>query len=496
MKADLLIVGSGPVGATFARVVSERLPQARIVMVDAGPVLTEPPGLNLKNLDDEHELQRARELSQGPPEAALVDAGIPAVEGTIMARQGTHLVDPAGGMPAACISTCVGGMGAHWTCATPRPYGSERVSFIPEAELDAALDAAEQLLATTTLAFAESPQGAAIRGRLAEVFDSELPESRKVGILPVAGRERAGRVIWTGVDTIIGDLLADGKLELRAETLCRELVVRGDRVVGALVAHLPTGSVETIDASVVVVAADSLRTPQLLWASGIRPPALGRHLTEHPLSFAVVRLDPDVVPPLEKGRERRLDPVMSVVTVPFSEQHPFHAQLMHVERIPFPLSGFVESDAPSGYSTMGWGFRKWPRAEDRVELSGERTDAFGMPAISIDYDLTDRELAEQERALGHLARAGRSLGDFPTGGAPRVMPKGSSIHYMGTVRMGDADDGTSVCDPWSRVWGFDNLYVGGNGVIPTANACNPTLTSVALAIRSCDRLVDALRRAA
>ena len=61
---------------------------------------------------------------------------------------------------------------------------------------------------------------------------------------------------------------------------------------------------------------------------------------------------------------------MSVVTVPFSEQHPFHAQLMHVERIPFPLPGFVEMEAPSGYSTMGWGFRKWPRAEDRVELSG------------------------------------------------------------------------------------------------------------------------------
>jgi pyranose oxidase len=495
MSHDLLIVGSGPVGSTYARVISERLPDARILMVDAGPVLTDPPGLNLKNLDDPEALQRARELSQGPPDADPGDAGIPMVEGTITARQGTHLVEPGGaGMPAAAMSTCVGGMGAHWTCATPRPYGSERISFIPAAELDAALDAAERLLATTTLAFAESPQGTAIRARIADVFDDELPAGRKVGILPVAARELSdGRVVWTGVDTILEPVRRRPSFELRPGTLCRELRTSGGRVTGAVLEDRASGAHETVEAAAVVVAADALRTPQLLWSSGIRPEALGRHLTEHPLTFAVAVADPSLVTPLAESRVRRLDPVMSVVTVPFSEpDHPYHAQVMHVERVPFPVPGLEEVDAPAGFVTMGWGFRKRPRPEDRVEFSDERADAFGMPAMTISYELTELELADQARAIGNLERAGEALGFFPSGGEPRVMPKGSSLHYMGTIRMGEHDDGSSVCDPWSRVWGFDNLFVGGNGVIPTANACNPTLTSVALAVRSCTRLLAEL----
>ena len=494
---DVLIVGSGPVGSTFARLVAERLPDTRILMVDAGPVLTDPPGINLKNLDDEAEVRRARELSQGPPQVPSGETDVPVIEGTVTARQGTHLLEPGSpGMPAAAASTCVGGMGAHWTCATPRPEGGERIPFIPSHELDAALDGAERVLSVTKLAFAESPQGAAIRVALSEEFDDELPEGRKVGILPVAARQDDGRrVVWTGVDTIIEPLLGSERFELRAETICRELLVDGARVRGALIEHRPSGERETVEARAVVVAADTFRTPQLLWASGIRPPALGRYLTEHPFALGIVVLDPARVPPLSETRERRLDPVLGTMTVPYSEQHPFHAQLMHTERVMIPVAGLQDVDAPAGFCTAGWGFRKWPRSEDRVEFSEERRDAFGMPALTIHYELTERELLEQERALENVERAAAALGTFVPGGEPRVTPPGSSLHYMGTIRMGaDRDEESGVCDTWSRVWGFDNLFVGGNGVIPTANCCNQTLTSVALAVRSCDRVVEALRR--
>lgn len=78
---------------------------------------------------------------------------------------------------------------------------------------------------------------------------------------------------------------------------------------------------------------------------------------------------------------------------------------------------------------------------------------------------------------------------------PGLMPNGTSLHYQGTVRMGSQDDGTSVCDRHSRVWGTENLYVAGNGVIPTPTACNPTLTSVALAVIGAHEIVSQMRSA-
>ncbi|SPL91862.1 Glucose-methanol-choline (GMC) oxidoreductase:NAD binding site [[Actinomadura] parvosata subsp. kistnae] len=60
--------------------------------------------------------------------------------------------------------------------------------------------------------------------------------------------------------------------------------------------------------------------------------------------------------------------------------------------------------------------------------------------------------------------------------------------------MGVRDDGTSVCDPTSQVWGVRGLFVAGNGVIPTPTACNPTLTAVALAVRGARRVAAELNQ--
>lgn len=499
-RKRVLVIGSGPTGATYARRLLEH-DDISVLMVEAGPAITDPLGMNVRNIADPAEQASAKQASQGPESDAAGVKGIPTgtvVEGTVTARQGTHLVGRAaagsGGMPAAAGSTCVGGQGAHWTCATPRPTGSERIAFL-EDDLDRLLDEAERLLHTTHEAFSGAPQATTL---LELVSDEFAEDGLTVKPLPVAGDPQPdGSMRWSGTDVVLGELATPGafagRFELRTGTLAVRLVLDDGTVVGAVLRDLATGDETEVRADEVVVAADALRTPQLLWASGIRPEALGRYLTEHPLIFGVVAVKDGLLPPLDPGAAP-VDPVRVVVGVRFDEDrnHPFHAQMLYSPVCPIPLPpDSPYAGNPGGYVGMGWGVRKWPRPEDRVLFDDAEPDQNGLPGIRIAYEVTNREEAELENARAFQARAAAALGSF-IDGMPVVMPPGSSLHYMGTVRMGPVNDGTSVCDSYSRVWNVPGLVLAGNGLIPTANSCNPTLTSVALAVRGADALAARL----
>jgi choline dehydrogenase-like flavoprotein len=110
--------------------------------------------------------------------------------------------------------------------------------------------------------------------------------------------------------------------------------------------------------------------------------------------------------------------------------------------------------------------------------------------MHIRYGRTDTDLAVIEQMRQVSVAVADRLGTAAEG--PELAAGGSSLHYQGTVRMGATDDGTSVCSPELEVWGVKNLYLGGNGVIPTATASNPTLTTVALAWRAATRLAERL----
>ncbi len=130
-------------------------------------------------------------------------------------------------------------------------------------------------------------------------MNDKLSEGRKVQPMPLACKtNEEGERYWVGPDIILEKLATAGYkgiFELRSETICRQLLVEGGHITGALIEHLPTKTTEEIKAKIVIVAADTLRTPQILWASGIRPKAFGHYLNEHPFVFCSVELNDDMV---------------------------------------------------------------------------------------------------------------------------------------------------------------------------------------------------------
>jgi choline dehydrogenase-like flavoprotein len=496
---DVLIVGSGPAGSTYARTIGDAAPEARILMVEVGPKIPGQRGNHTQNMTEEERLA-AQLLTQGPDQGleravALADvaAGIdPSLEyrqvilpGLFFADGRPALQEGEVGLPAASMASGVGGMGIHWGTSCPRPRQSERITTIPAEELDAALAYAEQQLGVTV------PQGAgtgvvgAIRAALAEEFDG--PGLSPVGFMPTATQPSETGPHFSGTGAILGDLEATvAGFELRAETLARRVLVEDGVAVGAELEDRVTGERYDVRARRVVVCADGLRTPQVLFASGIRPRALGHYLNEHFQMASFVMLSDEFAPERFAGEPVTLGSVL----VPFSDARPMQGGAVALAGSPYKIPG-LDDAATERLAVLAWYGAKDIRFEDAVEFSETETDFYGMPRMSIRYRHTEKDLETLAQMRENSIRSGRRLGTLTE--EPQLAAGGASLHYQGTVRIGAQDDGTSVCDQHLRVWGVENLYIGGNGVIPTATAANPTLTNVALAWRAATRLVEELR---
>jgi choline dehydrogenase-like flavoprotein len=126
-----------------------------------------------------------------------------------------------------------------------------------------------------------------------------------------------------------------------------------------------------------------------------------------------------------------------------------------------------------------------PEPHNRVTLDPELTDANGIPAPKIDYQLSDNSRQMMSHGLESADTVLRAAG------ASRVQTFGpvrmSGWHLLGTARMGN-DPETSVVNPWGRCHDVRNLFIVDGSIFVTAAAVNPTSTIQALALYIADHM--------
>lgn len=145
-----------------------------------------------------------------------------------------------------------------------------------------------------------------------------------------------------------------------------------------------------------------------------------------------------------------------------------------------------------------------PNPDSRVTLTGER-DPTGVPRVALDWRLSEIDVRSVRVLVEALERELKRLGlgrvepeEWLQGSEWETDPLISShtiggYHHMGTTRMG-SDPRSSVTDGQGRVHGIGNLYIAGSSLFPTGSWANPTLTIVALALRTADHVSRELRR--
>jgi len=109
-------------------------------------------------------------------------------------------------------------------------------------------------------------------------------------------------------------------------------------------------------------------------------------------------------------------------------------------------------------------------------------------ALVLDYTDDPGEEARMRQAIRDVKRALGRLGCIVPPGMTRVLPKGASVHYSGSLPMA-ATPGRFTCDSDGRSRDFPNLYIADGAGFPSLPAKNLTLTLMANARRIADQLV-------
>lgn len=135
-----------------------------------------------------------------------------------------------------------------------------------------------------------------------------------------------------------------------------------------------------------------------------------------------------------------------------------------------------------------------PDENNRMTLSPDQKDKWGLPVVVFDAAYGENELKMREDMMNDAAEMLDAAGikDIQKVNDLSKNP-GIGIHEMGTARMGH-DPKTSVLNKHNQVWGCENVYVTDGAFMTSSSCVNPSLSYMAFTARAAKHAVDALNR--
>lgn len=285
------------------------------------------------------------------------------------------------------------------------------------------------------------------------------------------------------------------------------------RVTGVRVIDTKTGVAETIGANLVFLCASAMASVQLLMNS--RAPGsershfdssgtLGRYVMDHIFRVYMQGEIPGMTEFGEYGRRP------AAVYIPrfrnlngndgagFSRGYGYQGG---ATRSPATPQGFgasmkhgMRSYGPWYYGMGAFG-ECLPYEDNKVSLSPDKRDRFGLPQMKFNVTFRQNEIRMMDDALeqGELMLRKAGLKNIKSGRREHV--PGDAIHEMGGARMGN-DPRQSVLNRWSQAHDAANLFVTDGAQMTSASCVNPSLTFMALTARAADYAVKQLKEGA
>ncbi len=317
--------------------------------------------------------------------------------------------------------------------------------------------------------------------------------------------------------TTVADAVASGNCTLVPNAMVYKVLVDGgtNKATGVLYIDRNTREPKEVSARAVVLCAQSLESTRILLNSATREHAngvanssgvLGHYLMDHHSSAgASGTLPPPVGIRQSVGGAQRPNGLYVIRfrnTLTGPQQKDFIRgygfQGGGGTRVNWGAPGFGEAykqaiRQPVGYLNLGGFGEALARFENRVELDPNGVvDAFGIPVLRVEMTWSENELAMMKDMAATAAEMLDAAGATDVVPEVRTAVPGYGIHEAGLARMG-ADPKTSVLNQFCQTHDLKNLFVMDASCFVSIGCQNPTLTIMAIAVRSTDYLMQEMK---